>query len=132
MSDQNERYEVRHYTDACWPHTCATAADLPSLIETLWGRLTDAERLALCPRLGVTRVPMLFVRQCPTCAGDGHYPYPGNPDPEGRCPTCKGAKTITPTMPVPVSPQSHNDYSAAGTPSGSPDAAGIGALDRAG
>ena len=94
MSGSNERYEVRHYTDTCWPHTCATAADLPALILTLWGRLhTPEEREAVRRAIGVACVVAVA---------------------------------------VPVAPQSHNDYSSAGTPSGSPDAAGVSVLDRAG
>ena len=38
----------------------------------------------------------------------------------------------TPPLPWPATPQGHNDYSTAGTPSGLPDARAVSVLDRAG
>lgn len=115
MSDSSERYEVRHYTDACWPHTCATAADLPALILTLWGRLrTPEEREAVRRAIGVTCVVAVAV--------------PRGTSVEDAAANLERA-TDAHRHGV---PQSHNDYSSAGTPSGSPDAAGVSVLDRAG
>lgn len=70
------------------------------LIEPCRELLAEVDRLR-AERDELRGMARVAKRRCATCDGEGYYPSPGNPDPEGRCQSCGGLGYYLVTQPDP-------------------------------